>query len=435
MDRGDQYWNQLLTEFLCENEEQLAALGIPIQKNELYLSACDAADAETKKRYEAIAALTMLHTHFRFIEYALKNDTFFMLFWAKHYSENCVPNDEFEGIHGEILKVGGLDQLPTDNLTLSARLLSVYDRLGLDLGAEPIARVKALYVSSMNTILDCILNKKAPSAPERMKPIALKAREKNKGKGYSVTIYRSPEYFAYRKKFTLARINQILSRAADPAVLSDPEKLMKLSEIFATTPNRYGLPRGLDDFGDSVAKRYATLAERIGASERFFTELGFALLEAAYAAEPDATYQNARYEYLQGGLEGILKSITLTCEEKLTEMKNACDAWDSYKLDEARKDLGREASLGRERNLKRINSLRGLLKVHDPKIEELLTNYCGRIEKTYTEMSSKADDIQAEFVKKQEETARKEKRKKLILAIGIPALLIAAALIVVGVVL
>lgn len=434
MDRCDQYWNQLLAEFHCENGEQLAALGIPIQKNELYLSACDAADAETKKRYEAIAALTMLHTHFRFIEYALKNDTFFMHFWAKHYSENCVPNDEFEGIHGEILKVGGLDRLPTDNLTLSARLLSVYGRLGLDLGAEPIARVKALYVSSMNTILDCILNKKAPSAPERMKPIALKAREKDKGEGYSLTLHRSPEYAAYRKKFTLARINQYLSRAADPAVLSDPEKLMKLSEILATTPNRYGLPGGLDDLGDSVAKRYATLAERIGASERFFTELGFALLEAAYAAEPDATYQNARYEYLQGGLEGILKSITLTCEEKLTEMKNACDAWDSYKLDEARKALGREASLGGERNLKRINSLSGLLKVHDPKIEELLTDYCGRIEKTYTEMSSKADAIQAEFVKKQEETARKAKRKKLILAIGIPALLIAAALIVVGVV-
>ena len=431
MDRCDQYWNRLLAEFHCENEEQLAALGIPIQKNELYLSACAAASPETRKRYEEVAARTMLYTHFRFIEYALGNDAFFMLFWAKHYSENCVPDDEFEAIHREILKVGGLDKLPQDNLSLSAKLLSVYGRLGLSLGAEPISRVKALYVSSMNTILDCILYKKAPSVPQRMEPIELKAREKAKGEGYSLALYRSPEYAAYRNKFKLARINKCIHRKADPTVLSDPEKLMALSKMFATTAEQSGLPAGLDDFGDSAAKRYAYLAERLRLSEPCFSELVFALLEAAFAA--DAAYKNARYEYLQTGLESLLDGIAHSYEGELAEMKNASDAEDLYKLDEIGKAVARNVALAGSRNLDRVNRLRGLLKVHDPKIEELLANCYGSIEKAYAEILNKADTVKAEFTKKQEEKARKAKRKKLFLAIGIPVLLIAVALIVVGV--
>ena len=114
-------------------------------------------------------------------------------------------------------------------------------------------------------------------------------------------------------------------------------------------------------------------------------------------------------------------------------MKNASDAEDLCKLDEIGKAVARNVALAGSRNLDRVNRLRGLLKVHDPKIEELLANCYGSIEKAYAEILNKADTVKAEFTKKQEEKARKAKRKKLFLAIGIPVLLIAVALIVVGV--
>ena len=440
MDKCVQYWNQLLQEFRCENEDQLVALGIPIQKNELYLAACSAADSETKKRYEEIAALTLLHTHFHFVEYALANDVFFMSCWAKHYGENCVPDDEFEVIHQEILKAGGLDRLPQDSVTLSAMLLSVYGKLGLSLDLEPMSQVKERYISSMNVILDCILNKKTPSVPDRRKPMILKPRESGKTGntgGFSLTLYRSKEYYAYRKKFDLARIDKYTAyMRGNPSAPPDLKKSAPLPEIFATTPERFGLPQGLDGFGDSPAKRYAYLAESLRLAGAYLNESVFALLEQAYAADQsNEEYKNARYAYLQEGFERILKGIPQEHEPKLIKMREACEAWNSYELEMTNQSLEYGIATLISQNSERTRRFRELLKVRDSKTEELLANCHSSIEKAYTEILTSANAIKTEFAKKQEESVRKAKRNKLILAITIPLVLIAVALIVVGVLL
>lgn len=445
MDKCVQYWNQLLQEFRCENEDQLAALGIPIQKNELYLSACSAADSETKKRYEEVAALTLLHTHFHFVEYALANDVFFMSCWAKHYHENCVPNDEFDVIHQEILKAGGLDRFPQDNVSLSAMLLSAYGKLGLSLDLEPISRVKEIYISSMNVILDCILNSKTPSVPDRRTPLKSNSSAKGNWKpGYNLADFKNSKLQHYklrlRNNATQFKIDRYCSYLFNsPQEVSVPVSNVRsepLPDVFAKMPERYSLEVTLDGFGETAAQRYTYLAERIRPSAGDFNELMFSLLEKAYAADQlNGTYKDARYGYLQAGFENARKSIPSKFDSRLEQMTKAGTTMDAYDMEKPYYSILSEMQGALARILEMKQKYLSLSKVSDPKIEELWERYYADTEKEYAQIKTRADIIKRDVEETINKWKRKRKFKKSILPILIVLAMIIIALVIAGVLL
>lgn len=439
MDKSNTYWGQLLQQFGCNTQEQLASLGIPIQKEKLYIEALENADAQTRADYEKVAALTLLHTHFRFVEYALQNDRFSMHNWAKHYQANAPADDAFVSIHEEIMAFGGVDRLPQDNMRLSAMLLSVYQKLGLSFDYAPVLAVKNAYIEAVNTVLDCIVTNQEPKIPDRRivkKASPQKTQRYRDTEGYSLATFRNGEYQRYRMRLRGNQTKKTLEQNSCLRTGEWKDFFELLTDCFATVPEAYDLPAGLDPYGCKASDRYAFLAEKLLSNDPKLNDRCFSLLEKAYVAEPaNEAYKNARYEYLRQVFDRILQGVPGNFEKLFSEMQNAWDRMDECELDIISQKIFREADRIQAFAAEKRDAFAVKEKSNDPLIAQMWSDYLTELEKECEKIRDRAKSIKSAFTNKRNDLIRKDRIIKGILICGAVLVLAVIAVVIVGVVL
>lgn len=451
MSQSVQYWNQLLQEFECDSDEQLATLGIPIDKHELYLAAISNAGEFEKQHYETTAALTLLYTHFHFVRYALKNDAFMMYLWARNYSENCKPGDEFDQIHQKILAYGGLYQLSHQNVDAAGMLLSAYLKLELPLNTEQMSELKQIYTTSMKDILDCIVNNKEqtkrhdPNLPKEPEQEPL-FRKKKPEEGYSLAKFRSSEHFKARKAATMAQIQKYCGHLFN---ISDEEykemfgvdrppkpESVPVQEIFLTAPRKYSLSVDIDGFGITVGQRYAAVIEAVCSAKNWSMEKVLSLVQSAIEADPtQAVHMTAWYTYAKSKLHDNVARISSYCDYDLEQMQKACNNMRHWEVDDYYGRINNSIGYKISEAALQKNKICSLLKAPDPQIEEIFSKYCEDVKRECDIIKAKADAIKAEYDRKVEVERRKERGKKILLCSGIALAVVAVAAVVLGVLL
>ncbi len=445
---SEQYWSRLLQEFGCDSDEQLAALGIPIGKNELYLSALSNGDEWEKQRYETTAAAALLYTHYHFVHHALKNDALMMYLWAKNYAENCAPEDELNQIHQKIIANGGLYQYSHQNVDAVGTLLSAYQRLGLLMDSDQACQLKQLYTDSMKEILNCIARglketkQHFPSLQDETKEKPLPRKKKDEG--YSLEKFRSNAHFKARKAATMAKIEKYCGYlfseeehkktfGFDRPEQQDP---VPVQEIFLSAPQKYALTEDADGYGLSVEERYEVMLREVCAAKSLPMEKIFSLVQSAVeATSKEAVYQSIWQNYASAVLNEAVEKLRSFQQENLDKMQSACDMMHDNYVNEHYQRICRELSSASVAAENRKNAVCGGQRNPDAQTRELFLRHCGDIKAECDRIQALADGIQAEYRGKVKKRRRKELTKKILLWSAVALAVLAASVIVLEVLL
>ena len=426
-------WSRLLQEFGCDSDQQLASLGIPINKNELYLEAIAAADEAEKQRYQTTAKAALLYAHYRFVHYALKNDELMMYLWAKNYGEGCEPDDALDQIHRKITEYGGLYRYSHQNVDAIGRLLSQYQNFELPADADQLAELKQIYTDSMKDLLSCAAycltapKMHAPSEQEQTdeKPLP---RKKQTEQGFSLSKFRSNAHFKERSEETRKKIAKYCGH------LFADEKMQKIFEInhlfqkenispqelFLSAPAKYLLKEDADGFGSSVKERFKALLREVCAAKRLSEKQILSMVQGAQEAAPEETaYASIWRDYLRSVQESELKQLVTVRERELEKMQHACDIMHGAWINDYRQSINQALSSAEVVAERRKNEFCAMQTRPDPETEEMLLRHSADVKAECDRIRAKADAVWAEFEDKVKKRRRKELVKKILLWSGI----------------